>query len=90
MSKYLFLIHLAHNSEIFLENWKANPTLDSSIPISVARGVLGSSYRGSRAKDQLSNGQSHNCISLTECCVASEATEQSRHVSREIILISTA
>jgi hypothetical protein len=44
-SKYLFLITQPTISEIFLENWKADPTLNSSIAISVASGALEGSYR---------------------------------------------
>ena len=90
-SKYLFLIRPAHNSEIFLENWKANPTLNSSIPMGVAWGALGSSYKGgSRAKDQQPKGHQQTiCISFVRSA-ARRARPPSKSVSREIMLISTA
>ena len=41
--EHLFLISPPPKFLKFLENWKADPTLNSSIPISVAWGVVGSS-----------------------------------------------
>jgi hypothetical protein len=102
-SKYLFLICLPTISEIFLENWKADPTLNRSIPISVARrGVWNFLITRLQAKASISRrGHSNICISspvgvLGRVRIARSAAwparppSTSRHASREIMLISTA